>query len=1147
MIPPRVIFQRVHALGALLLIFAHGASAADSAAKTVGSLGASRRIDFVGNKSFPTESIRRALRMNPGWMDAAHPGAPLDKFIATTRNVLERGYKNGGFPLVKITDARLEGTPPHLVCVIEEGPRYTAREVHVTGAKTVPAEVIIRHLTTKELAKAPWDQTTREAKATFGNVETPATGSSESQMNELMAGNNAQGTAILWEVGQPAPLDDTKAGYTQSDLQAFLAAKGLMQAKLEVNIERNDAARTATLVVRILDEGPLAEVGDIEITGASRDSKEEILKYLGLAKGQRSSTDLVAQIEGKLRRSGRYISHKVTLQPPAPGRAEIHLRLELLEMKEAPKLLQPLSPAQQTLVKCGLWLEDILRSGKEDILMEVIEGEKGHETVSATLINDPKRGWVIASALHPAGSTRSFLLRLRYSVDDFAVLWSRQDGSAARGWRGPKIPFPLQTVSVALKPALDSDGNSFMNFILGAGWNTNLEESLLRFQLEMPPAVFVLWGQTLAPGWQTHDGVAGVVGFRDERKITTFQIEEATGRLKWIEEIYPGTDGMPPHTLRLSVRPGAWDAASKELNDQSAGVPNAYDAKEPWPSWAAFVAQNCFNAGLGLGADPAPAEVHAMTTAIHNLTRDLLAEPLRAIVDTFNLGDDPFSIPYNADDFARAMRPDALLSVVALMMADYFMDETSWPWLLTREMYYLKQGRNDYVEETLRQIREDPHLGPVGCYLVAQTLESVLPEASRKFLELGRTRLSTSDFRSDWELLRDSPLGRQPAMTAMLQRFQKGQQDEVRLLEAVLTLKSELLPAPPANVASLLEKFSGTLRGLRNTPLSEALKTTMDGLWEQSFREQVRKAIEDKLTPKDKDGHAVDPKLVAAIVNGQIITRADVQEAAQAQRQVYSNLPKRTPEQEKALANLDHQALNALVERELVISEFHRLGGNVPPDLVQNNINQIVKENFAGDMAHFITAINKGGMTIERFRELQEKMLIVQYMKQQMTKDLPAPTEAEIRAAQAGMGGAVHSVKISTISLPMSSDGAATKKQAQEILGQIKAGADFAALAKAHSQDSRAQEGGASDWIEVDSLSPELGKAIAALKPGQNSDVVDLGSILMIIRLNEERDVAPIVSRSQLIALAKASKAKDAVDKKLKELRAAANVRILEP
>jgi parvulin-like peptidyl-prolyl isomerase len=321
----------------------------------------------------------------------------------------------------------------------------------------------------------------------------------------------------------------------------------------------------------------------------------------------------------------------------------------------------------------------------------------------------------------------------------------------------------------------------------------------------------------------------------------------------------------------------------------------------------------------------------------------------------------------------------------------------------------------------------------------------------------------------------------------------------------------------------------------------------MDGLWEQSFREQVRKAIEDKLTPKDKDGHAVDPKLVAAIVNGQIITRADVQDAAQVQRQIYLNLPKRTPEMEKRLANIDHEALNALVERELVISEFHRLGGNVPPDLVQNNINQVVKDNFAGDMAKFITELNKSGMSIERFRELEEKMLIVQYMKQQVTKDLPAPTEAEIKAAGANVDRAVHSVKISTISLPLSGDGAATKKLAQEILGKIKAGADFAALAKAHSQDSRAQEGGASEWIEESSLSPELGRAIAALKPGQTSDVVDLGSVLTVIRLNDRRDVARTVSRSKLIDLAKASKAKDAVDKKLKELRAAANVRILEP
>lgn len=1147
MIPPRAIFRSAHLLAGLFVVSALGASAAEPAApaaKTVGSLGAARRIDFEGNKTFASESIRRALRGNPGWMDAAHPGAPLDKFIATTRGVLERGYKNGGFPFVKVTGTRLEGTPPRLICVIEEGPRYTARDVRITGAKAIPAEVILRHLTTKEKDSGPaWAQVTQEAKVTLGDTQTPAAGSSDSQMNELMASSKDQADSIIWEIGKPAPLDDTKPGFTKSDLQSFLAARGLMQAKLEVNVEKDDAARTATLVVKILEEGPLATVGDIEIVGASRDSKEEILKYLGLAKGQRSSVDLVAQLEEKLRRSGRYISDKITLIPPTPGRAEINLRLELQEMKEVPRLSEPLSAAQQTLVKCGLWLEEIKRSGKEDIILEFAGNDKDGQKVRVTLINDSKRGWLVTAILDlEAAPEKSYVLSLRYGMEDFSVLWSRRDGSAAQAWRGPTIPFPLQSVTMGLRPALDTDGTSYINFLLGAAWNTDFDLLPLKFKLDMPPSLFVRWGVDLARGWQTHQGVAGVVKFREsEKKVTTFQVEEATGRLKALEDFVPGKDGGASYSLRLSVRPGAWDAASKELNEKSAATANAYEGKEPWPSWVSFVARASFSAGYGLGPNPAPTEVTAMASAFQNLTRDLLTEPLRAIADTFNAGDDPFSVPYSTEDFARALRPDALLSVLGLTLADNFVDETSWPWLLIREVFYLRQGRNDYVEEMLRQIREDPHLGPVGCYVAAQALDPVLPQAATQFLELGRTRLSAADFRRDWELVRDSPLGRQSAMTSLLQRLQKGQQEEVRVLEIMLQLLSKIELAPP------LEKFAEALRSQGNAPLSQALANSMDRLWEQSLREQVRSAIDDKLTPKDKDGHPVDAKLVAAVVNGEIITRIDVQEAAAAQQQVLSNLPSRTPEQEKILANLDREVLKSLVERELVISEFHRLGGTVPPETVQENINLMVKENFAGDMARFITELNKSGMTMDRFRELQEKLVIMQHMRQQIIKDLPEPTQAEIAAAGAGLGAAVRSVKISTISIPQSGDGAAQKKLAQEILGKLNGGADFATLAKTYSQDSRAQEGGASDWIEAASLSVELGKAIAALKPGQASEVLDLGSLLMIIRLNEQRDVAPTVPRTELIRLAKASKAKEAIDKKIKEIRAAAKVRILEP
>jgi peptidyl-prolyl cis-trans isomerase C len=182
-----------------------------------------------------------------------------------------------------------------------------------------------------------------------------------------------------------------------------------------------------------------------------------------------------------------------------------------------------------------------------------------------------------------------------------------------------------------------------------------------------------------------------------------------------------------------------------------------------------------------------------------------------------------------------------------------------------------------------------------------------------------------------------------------------------------------------------------------------------------------------------------DADFVVATVAGQPITKGDVADTIRA-------MP-------VSLASLGYKALyiramDTLLRRELAAASARKAGVDKDPVVRRREksaADQVLAEAWVDRQA--ATAAGEASPRARYERDIAGK---------------PGPEEVRARV----------------ILVP-------TEAQARELIGQIQAGADFGDLARQHSQDLSAADGGDIGFVPLDALSAEAGAAMFALAPGQ--------------------------------------------------------------
>jgi len=383
-------------LFALVLSVENG-SARGAEANDVLQVGQLREFDqftFEGNTSFSPWNLWCALNSTFDFPALSHPFAPRDVFLAAIESQLHLGYEHCGFPDARIMTSYDRKTG-RVVIQINEGSRYLCGPVEVIGARKISTQPIITALTTT-------NADTEVLKQTFQFLD-------NSPANRVAAADASDSNCqnYLWIAGQPAHFDDISLKLLSSKVTNTLGKLGYFLSQFSLNVVSNADARTAILQMKILEEGPAATIGRIDVVGNQRNSRKVLLGYLGLKPGMKFNSELGVAIQDRLYHSARFLTNSILASKPDSS-GKLTLTIEVIENDQCPPLDGEFKPMEKTMLKARDWLAEVGET-RDEAVLSVSGYSDGASTFQGVL--SPQQGLLMLENEVVSGTNR-----LRHAV-----------------------------------------------------------------------------------------------------------------------------------------------------------------------------------------------------------------------------------------------------------------------------------------------------------------------------------------------------------------------------------------------------------------------------------------------------------------------------------------------------------------------------------------------------------------------------------------------------------------------------------------------------------------------------------------------------------------------------------------------------------
>jgi peptidyl-prolyl cis-trans isomerase C len=250
---------------------------------------------------------------------------------------------------------------------------------------------------------------------------------------------------------------------------------------------------------------------------------------------------------------------------------------------------------------------------------------------------------------------------------------------------------------------------------------------------------------------------------------------------------------------------------------------------------------------------------------------------------------------------------------------------------------------------------------------------------------------------------------------------------------------------------------------------------------------------------------------VLARVNGEDVTKVDFDRLIK-NMELSANQPVPAERRDEIF----RRALDQLVTYALLTQETRARKVPVTDAEVESNLKQM-RSQFPTEQ-EFAKALAARGMSLEKLKADTRIDISINKMMESEASAQQTPGDAQVREFydknpdKFKQDEAVRASHI-LFKVEESADAATKKKvkdQAEAVLKQVRDGADFAELAKKHSADGSAQQGGDLNFFTKGQMVPAFDQAAFSLKPGQISDLVTTQFGYHIIKVTEQRAASTV-------------------------------------